>query len=76
MGNQVILWGDCTRPKACFICHQPGHHVNACPEWSKTLPGVQYLGSANRGLGFFHIQVEDDNANEWLNFTNYGVIMV
>jgi hypothetical protein len=33
-----------------------------CPEWKKPLEPVQYLGSAVQGLGFFHVEVmEEEN---------------
>jgi hypothetical protein len=32
--------------------------VDECPEWKKNQTVVQYYGSANKGLGFYHINVE------------------
>jgi hypothetical protein len=29
--------------------------VDGCPEWTKSQQAAQYLGSANKGLGFYHI---------------------
>lgn len=53
------LSSACGRPKVCFICHQSDHVVDLCPAWSKPPAAAQYYGSANRGLGFYHIDVGD-----------------
>jgi hypothetical protein len=50
--------GLCTRIKTCFICSKTGHHMDNCLMWYSLLPTAQYWGSANPGLGFFHVEVE------------------
>jgi hypothetical protein len=50
--------GVCSRFKRCFICGKTGHHMDACPMWYGPMPTAQFWGSANSGLGFFHIEVE------------------
>lgn len=42
----------------------------------KPLPMAQYWGSSAKGLVFFHIDVEDSSASEWLNCGNVGVVIV
>ena len=37
----------CGKPKVCFICAIPGHHMDACPRWSETHPIAKYYGSAS-----------------------------
>lgn len=53
-----------------------GHHINTCPEWSKPHPCATYFGSANQGLGFYHVDVPDMDENQWLNFRNCAVIII
>lgn len=50
--------------------------MDACLEWYKPLPTAKYLGSANAGLGFFHVDVEGAEATKWLNFGNVAVVQV
>jgi hypothetical protein len=58
-GDPGHFVGNCVRPKLYFICNRPGHPVYFCPEWSKEHPCAVYFGSANAGLGFYHIDVPD-----------------
>uniref|UniRef100_A0ACD5XSK5 Uncharacterized protein n=1 Tax=Avena sativa TaxID=4498 RepID=A0ACD5XSK5_AVESA len=44
--------------------------------WYSPLPMAQYWGSANAGLGFFHLEVERPEAAKWLNFDNVGVVTI
>jgi hypothetical protein len=44
--------------------------------WYTLLPTAQYWGSANPGLGFFHVEVEGPEAVQWLNMDNVGVVVV
>jgi hypothetical protein len=67
---------NCVHPKVCFICNLFGHPVHSCPEWYKDHPVANYFGSANSGLGFYHIDVLDTSETQWLNFRNCGVVMV
>jgi hypothetical protein len=68
--------GLCTRIKRCFICSKTGHHMDTCLMWYSLLPTAQYLGSANPGLGFFHVEVEGPEVVQWLNMDNVGVVVV
>ncbi|KAM0876127.1 hypothetical protein ACQ4PT_036376 [Festuca glaucescens] len=68
--------GLCTRIKRCFICSKTGHHMDNCLMWYSILPTAQYWGSANPGLGFFHVEVEGPEAVQWLNMDNVGVVVV
>jgi hypothetical protein len=47
----------CTRPRVCFICRSADHVVDLCPEWLKPQRTAQYFGSANKGLGFYLVDV-------------------
>ncbi|KAM0901195.1 hypothetical protein ACQ4PT_020150 [Festuca glaucescens] len=75
-GDPGHFVGNCVRPKLCFICNLHGHPVYHCPEWSKEHPSAVYFGSANTGLGFYHIDVPDKDETQWLNFRNCGVVTV
>jgi hypothetical protein len=68
----------CSKPKVCFICYQKDHTVESCPEWKKNQNTVQYYGSANKGLGFYHINVEPgvDRFRHWKGFDNCGVFTI
>ncbi|XP_040254648.1 uncharacterized protein [Aegilops tauschii subsp. strangulata] len=68
--------GMCSIPKICFMCKTPGHHMDAWPTWYKAYPSAMYWGSANTGLGFFHIETSDKEDSEWLNFGNVGLVLV
>ena len=50
--------------------------MDDCLEWYKPMPMAQYWGSANPGLGFFHVEVEGPEATNWMNFDNVGVVTV
>lgn len=68
--------GLCTRIKRCFICSKTGHYMDNCLMWYSLLPTAQYWGSANPGLGFFHVEVEGPEAVQWLNMDNVGVVVI
>lgn len=68
--------GMCSIPKICFICRNPGHHMDVCTTWYKTYPFSQYLGSANSGLGFYHIETGEKSDADRLNFDNVGLVYV
>ncbi|XP_051196668.2 uncharacterized protein [Lolium perenne] len=68
--------GNCIKEKVCFMCGIPGHHMNNCGLRGKPIPMAQYVGSANSGLGFFHVNVVEKQACEWLNLKNCGLIVV
>lgn len=68
--------GNCAKPKVCFICAVPGHHMNACPMWKDDHPVAAYVGSANLGLGFYHIEIPSVESTQWLNLNNCGVVRV
>ena len=50
--------------------------MDVCLEWYKPMPTAQYWGSANTGLGFFHIDVERSEAVKWLNLDNVGIVNI
>jgi hypothetical protein len=51
---------DCKAPRSCFICQTASHAGRDCPDWYKHLEPAQYLGSAAQGLGFFHVDVQEE----------------
>jgi hypothetical protein len=50
----------CTKARCCFICQKEDHVVEHCLEWKKEQPAAQFYGSATKGLGFYHIDVEPE----------------
>jgi hypothetical protein len=68
-------WGhfssDCKKPKVCLICQIASHVGKDCPEWQKPLEPTLYLGSVAQGLGFFHVEVhEEENRMGYLKFVD------
>ena len=68
--------GNCSKPKTCFICSVPGHHMNVCPKWNMPHPLASYMGSAGLGLGFYHIDIPENNSTQWLNLQNCCVVRI
>jgi hypothetical protein len=62
----------------CFICLRSDHIVEDCSEWQSANQSAQYLGIANRGLGFYHIDVapKEGRFRHWAGLDNYGVFTV
>jgi hypothetical protein len=50
--------------------------MTACPFWKNPQPVAAYIGSAGRGLGFYHIDLPKAETTRWLNLTNCGVIKI
>lgn len=72
------LSSTCSKPWVCFICQKPDHVVDLCPEWSKPPMVAQYYWSANRGLGFYHIDVGDkgNRFKRWHGIDNLVVLSI
>lgn len=68
----------CTKPKVCFICSKHDHLAEVCPRWLEPEKGVQCFGSANKGLGFFHIDVahQENRFKLWTGFDNCEIFIV
>jgi hypothetical protein len=68
----------CNKPKVCFICYSKDHVVDGCPEWKKSQTAAQFYGSANKGLGFYHIDVAPRGGRfrHWSGFDNFGVFTI
>lgn len=75
-GEPTHFVGTCPIPKLCFICHKSGHLMDNYDECFKTLHTAHFVGSANSGLGFFHIETESKNAIKWLNMSNVCVVVI
>jgi hypothetical protein len=69
---------DCKAPKVCFICQTAAHVGIDFPEWWKPLEPTQYLGSVAQGLGFFHVEVqEEENRGGYLKFLdNFAILTI
>lgn len=69
---------DCKKPRISFICHTTAHIGRECPDWKKPIQAALYLGSANQGLGFFHIDTSEreDRFKHDLSLDNSGVPIV
>lgn len=67
-----------TKPKVCFICFREDHLAEKCPRWKEPYSIAQFMGSSNRGLGFFHVDVEEkpDRFKLWTGFDNCGVFTI
>jgi hypothetical protein len=75
-GESGHFVGICTKPKICFICVEPRHYMTDCTFWKRTPPMASYVGSASRGLGFYHIDMQEAETTTWLNVTNFGVVKI
>lgn len=77
-GEAVHYSSGCLKPKVCFICHLFGHVVDSCPEWMNVQLAAQYYGSANSGLGFYHIDVEQrgNRFQHWAGMDNFGLFSI
>jgi hypothetical protein len=67
---------ECKAPKLCFIYQTTTHVGRDCPEWRKPLEPIQYLGSATQRLGFFHVEVqEEENKAGFLKFLDSCAVL-
>ena len=66
----------CTKPKGCFICKMISHKVEDCPTRRRPHSAAKYVGGAAQGLGFYHLDMPDVNAQHqgWLK--NVGIVFV
>jgi hypothetical protein len=64
------------KPKVCFICYSKAHVVEGYLEWRKAQQATQYYGSANKGLGFYHIDVASrgDTFRHWAGVDNKEIV--
>lgn len=68
----------CSKPKVCFVCFKEDHIAEKCPRWLEPEQVVQYMGSANKGSGFLHIDVAplEERFKLWTGFDNCGVLTI
>ncbi|KAK3126490.1 hypothetical protein QOZ80_7AG0557400 [Eleusine coracana subsp. coracana] len=66
----------CKKPKICFICKKEGHVVEECPVRKQGHVCAKYIGSAASGLGFYYIEVPDEEENPTMDFTNCGKVFI
>jgi hypothetical protein len=50
--------------------------MSECSFWKKNPPIATYVGSASRGLGFYHIDLPEDETTMWLNLINCGIVKI
>jgi hypothetical protein len=50
--------------------------MTECTFWKKSPPMASFMGSASRGLGFYHIYLPEADTTRWLNLTNCGVVKI
>jgi hypothetical protein len=64
-------WGhystNCKKLNVRFICRTANQVGRECAEWLKPLELVQYLGNATQGLGFFHVDVQEETTRGWVS---------
>lgn len=62
----------------CFIYFKKDHLANNCFRRKEPHVAMQYMGSANKGLRFFHVDVEEkqDRFKLWTGFDNCGVFTI
>jgi hypothetical protein len=73
-------WGhfsiDCKALKLCFIYQTTDHVGRDWPKWEKPMESALYLGSAAQGLGFFHVEVqEEENRGGYLKFLDNCAVL-
>lgn len=68
----------CSKPKVCFVCFRQDHIADKCLRWREPEQVVQFMGSASKGLGFFHLDVsqDEDRFKLWSGFDNCGVFTI
>jgi len=68
----------CNQPRMCFICRSVAPVVDLYLEWLKAQAIAQYFGSANKGLGFYLVDVEDakNRFKHWEGMDNFGVTTI
>jgi hypothetical protein len=61
-----------------FVCFKKDHLAEKCPRWKEPNVAVQFMGSASKGLGFFHVDVEEkeNRFKLWNGFDNCGVFTI
>ncbi|KAM0832982.1 hypothetical protein ACQ4PT_064550 [Festuca glaucescens] len=75
-GDPGHFVGNCIKPKACFICGASDHPVHQCPDWYSMHPCAAYFGSANSGLGFYHIDPPSEAESKWVNIDNCAIVNI
>lgn len=77
-GETCHFSSGCVKTKVCFMCFCKDHVAENCEEWKKPQTTAQFYRSANRGLGFYHVDVaaREGRFRHWAGFENYGVFIV
>jgi hypothetical protein len=50
--------------------------MSDCPHWMKPQLVAAYIGSAESGLGFYHIELQQIEITKWLNIHNCGIVVI
>ncbi|VAH14680.1 uncharacterized protein [Triticum aestivum] len=67
---------DCAKPKSCQICKMISHAADVCPVRKQPHQTARYIGSAAPGLGFYHVELPDVNAQRIGTLQNIGIVHV
>jgi hypothetical protein len=61
----------------CFVYFKKDHIAENCPRWKESIKAAQYMGSASKGLGFLHLDVEEENRFKlWTGFDNCEIFTI
>nr|XP_020182538.1 uncharacterized protein LOC109768203 [Aegilops tauschii subsp. strangulata] len=66
----------CTKPKGCIICKMISHKVEDYPTRRRPHSAAKYVGGAAQGLGFYHLDIPDVNAQHQGCLKNVGIVFV
>jgi hypothetical protein len=57
------------------VCHSESLYDWIAPSGTRQ-PVASYFGSADRGLGFYHIDLPELETTRWLNINNCGMVVI
>jgi hypothetical protein len=66
---------SCKKPMVCFICKED-HVVDTCPMKKQGHYCAKYIGSAASVLGFYHIEVPEEEHKLAMDLNNYGKVYI
>lgn len=66
----------CSKAKSCKICKMITHQVDACPVRKQPHKSARYIGSGAPGLGFYHVDLPEVNAQKLGVLQNIGKVYI
>jgi hypothetical protein len=66
---------SCKKPMVCFICKED-HVVDTCPMKKQGHYCAKYIGSAASVLGFYHIEVPEEEHKLAMDLNNCGKVYI